>query len=464
MAAGHTLNLTPSAKANRIPYEDFHCKSAHGLAKQLCVFGCLTWVHLPKKDHAGKHSVRAIPGIMVGYDDEHKGWKFFTPGHTPSIRWSNSATFHEAKGWHDRPSVQSPLQFRFESLEAEGTRPETDSNEPELEVEVLVMEDPLSKTHTVPPADPTDDNRSELDIEEMVGEAHTAILNLTPTLKEALASDDMRQWQEAIHKELDGLEAMGTWEIVDVPPNTRLVNSKIILQLKLDANSIPVQHKARLITWGFTQQEGIDFEETFAPVEPLSAIRALLSLAVERNWEVHQLDITMAYLNSTLKHVIYMKPPEGTKVPKGKAYWVVKGLYGLKQLGWEWNMEFDKFLRHSNFHRLNCAPCIYTRGKGDNFAIVVIYVDDMLIIAPNLETVKCIKEEIGQRWRMEEGGNVSHFLGIKITRDREAKTMDLEQTSYVKQLLDEHLDKCRIKSSVPLQDIPVPETAASIAE
>ncbi|SOV06517.1 uncharacterized protein UDID_17498 [Ustilago sp. UG-2017a] len=192
---------------------------------------------------------------------------------------------------------------------------------------------------------------------------------------------------------------MGTWEIMDVRPNTRLVNSKIVLRLKLDVNGIPVWHKARLVAQGFTQREGIDFEETFVPVAPLSAIRALLSLAVERNWEVHQLDITMAYLNSMLKHVIYMKPPEGTKVPKGKAYRVIKGLYGLKQLGQEWNMEFDKFLRCSNFHRLNCAPCIYTRGKGDNFAIVVIYVDDMLIIAPNLETVKCIKEEIGQRWR-----------------------------------------------------------------
>ncbi|KAJ1576925.1 hypothetical protein NDA15_003289 [Ustilago hordei] len=464
MAAGHTLNLTPSTEANRVPYEDFYRKSAHGLAKQLRVFGCLAWVHLPRKDHAGKHGVRAIPGIMVGYDDEHKGWKFFTPGHSPSIRWSNSATFHEAKGWHDRPSVQSPLQFGFESLEAEGTRPEADSDKPELEVEVLDMEDPLPEPHTAPPTDPTDDNRLELDVEEMIGEAHTAALNLTPTLKEALAGDDAQQWQEAIRKELDGLEAMGTWEIVDVPPNTRLVDSKIVLRLKLDADGIPVRHKARLVARGFTQREGIDFEETFAPVAPLSAIRALLSLAVERNWEIHQLDITMAYLNFTLNHVIYMKPPEGAKVPTGKAYRVIKGLYGLKQSGREWNMEFDKFLRRSNFHRLDCAPCIYTRGEGDNFAIVVIYVDDTLIIAPTLETVRRIKEEIGQKWRMEDGGNVSHFLGIKITRNREAKTMDLEQTSYVKQLLDEHLDKRRRKSSVPLQDIPVPETAASMAE
>ncbi|SOV03224.1 uncharacterized protein UDID_18361 [Ustilago sp. UG-2017a] len=326
MAAGHTLNLTPSANASRIPYEDFHHKSAHGLVKQLHVFGCLAWVHLPKKDHAGKHGARTIPGIMIGYDDEHKGWKFFTPSHTLSVRWSNSATFHEAKGWHGWPSVQSPLQFGFENLEAEGTRPKTDSDKPKLEVEVLDVEDPLPKIYTLLPADPTDDNRSELDVKEMIGEAHTAVLNLTLMLKEALASDDAQQWQEAIRKELDGLEAMGTWEIVDTPPNTRPVDSKIVLWLKLDADGIPVWHKSRLVAWGFTQQEGINFEETFVPVAPLSVIRALLSLAVECNWEVHQLDITMAYLNSTLNHVIYMKPPEGAKVPNGKAYRVVKGL------------------------------------------------------------------------------------------------------------------------------------------
>ncbi|SYW77410.1 uncharacterized protein UHO2_07252 [Ustilago hordei] len=439
MAAGHVLNLTPSANANRIPYEDFHHTMAHGLAKQLHVFGCLVWVHLPRKDHAGKHSARAIPGIMISYDDEHKGWKFHTPEHTPSIRWSNSATFHEDKGWHDRPKERSPLQIGFENLEAESTRSETIDHEPILEPE-------------------------EINIQDILREANTTTMNLTPTLREALDSDEAQQWQEAICKELDGLEAMGTWEIVDIPPNTKLVNSKIVLHLKLDADGVPVRHKARLVARGFTQREGIDFEETFAPVAPLSAIRALLSLAVERDWEVHQLDITMAYLNSTLKHVIYMKPPEGAKVPKGKAYWVVKGLYRLKQSGQEWNMEFDKFLQCSNFHRLNCTPCIYTRGKEDNFAIVVIYVDNTLIISPKLSTVKQIKREIGKKWKMEEGSNVSHFLGIKISRDCKAKTMDLMQTSYVKQLLNEHLDKRRRKSSIPLQDIPIPEMTASIAK
>ena len=253
---------------------------AHGLAKQLHVFGCLAWVHLPKKDHAGKHSVRAIPGIMISYDDEHKGWKFHTPEHMLSIWWSNSATFHEDKGWHDWPKERSPLQIRFEILEAEGTRSETINHEPVLEPEEINIQDLSSHIFTMQPINTVEENQSEIAIEDIIGEANMTTMNLTPTLREALDSDEAQQWQEAICKELDGLKAMGTWEIMDILPNTKLVDSKIILHLKLDADGVPVQHKARLVTWGFTQREGIDFEETFALVAPLSAIRALLSLAV----------------------------------------------------------------------------------------------------------------------------------------------------------------------------------------
>ncbi|SYW84865.1 uncharacterized protein UHO2_05824 [Ustilago hordei] len=253
MAAGHVLNLTPSANANRIPYKDFHCTTAHSLVKQLHVFGCLVWVHLPRKDHAGKHGVRAIPGIMISYNDEHKGWKFFTPDHTPSIQWSNSATFHEHKGWHDRPKVQSPLQIGFESLEAESAKPEANDLEPEPEIEEFDTQDSLPHAPIGQPIDDTEDNRLEIAVKDMIRGANTTTLNLTPMMKEALASEDAQQWQEAICKELDGLEAMGTWEVMDILPNTRLIDSKIVLHLKLDADGIPIRHKARLVARGFTQ-------------------------------------------------------------------------------------------------------------------------------------------------------------------------------------------------------------------
>ncbi|KAJ1041782.1 hypothetical protein NDA10_004195 [Ustilago hordei] len=221
---------------------------------------------------------------------------------------------------------------------------------------------------------------------------------------------------------------MGTWEVVHQPPGVPLVDSKVVLRLKLDADGVPVKHKAQLVARGFTQREGIDYQETFSPVAPLGAIRAILALAVQNNWEVHALDITMAYLNSTLKEAIYMKPPEGSGVAPGKVYKVVKGLYGLKQSGREWNQEFDRSLRRMGFFQVECAPCIYTKGQGEDMAIVVIYVDDTLVIAPRLEMVLKVKKQIGQRWKMEDSGEVSHFLGIKISRDCAMRTMTIEGT------------------------------------
>ncbi|KAJ1044197.1 hypothetical protein NDA10_005691 [Ustilago hordei] len=399
-AAAHVINLTPSA-TKTIPHEAFYGTTAHKLAQQLRVFGCLAWVHVQQKDQQGKHGTRAKPAIMIGYDDEHKAWKFCNPDQPASIQWSNSATFHEDKGWSDR--------------QQEAVRPVVTAEVEEEGVTPVTVEDLLTAEDST------------------VGTANTAILNLDPTLREAM----------------DG-----------VP----LVDSKVVLQLKLDADGVPVKHKARLVARGFTQREGIDYQETFSPVAPLGAIRAILALAVQNNWEVHALDITMAYLNSTLKEAIYMKPPEGSGVAPGKVYKVVKGLYGLKQSGREWNQEFDRSLRRMGFFQVECAPCIYTKGQGEDMAIVVIYVDDTLVIAPRLETVLEVKKQIGQRWKMEDSGEVSHFLGIKISRDRAMRTMTIGQSGYIDQVLAKHLDKRTKPTMVPMQSIPEGALVASAAQ
>ncbi|KAJ1574717.1 hypothetical protein NDA12_002237 [Ustilago hordei] len=430
-AAAHVMNLTPSA-TKTIPHEAFYGTTAHKLAQQLRVFGCLAWVHVQQKDQQGKHGARAKPAIMIGYDDEHKAWKFCNPDQPASIQWSNSATFHEDKGWSDR--------------QQEAVRPVVTAEVEEEGVTPVTVEDLLTAEDST------------------VGAANTAILNLDPTLREAMDGEDAQLWKEAIRKELEGLEAMGTWEVVHQPPGVPLVDSKVVLRLKLDADGVPVKHKARLVARGFTQREGIDYQETFSPVAPLGAIRAILALAVQNNWEVHALDITMAYLNSTLKEAIYMKPPEGSGVAPGKVYKVVKGLYGLKQSGREWNQEFDRSLRRMGFFQVECAPCIYTKGQGEDMAIVVIYVDDTLVIAPRLETVLEVKKQIGQRWKMEDSGEVSHFLGIKISRDRAMRTMTIGQSGYIDQVLAKHLDKRTKPTMVPMQSIPEGTLVASAAQ
>ncbi|KAJ1586562.1 hypothetical protein NDA11_002338 [Ustilago hordei] len=354
---------------------------------------------------------------MIGYDDEHKAWKFCNPDQPASIQWSNSATFHEDKGWSDR--------------QQEAVRPMVTAEVKEEGVMPAIVEEETKSEAAVEDLLPAEDST--------VGAANTAILNLDPTLGEAMDGEDAQLWKEAIRKELEGLEAMGTWEVVHQPPGVPLVDSKDVLRLKLDADGVPVKHKARLVARGFTQREGIDYQETFSPVAPLGAIRAILALAVQNNWEVHALDITMAYLNSMLKEAIYMKPPEGSGVAPGKVYKVIKGLYGLKQSGREWNQEFDRSLRRMGFFQVECAPCIYTKGQGEDMAIVVIYVDDTLVIAPRLEMVLKVKKQIGQRWKMEDSG-------------------------YIDQVLAKHLDKRTKPTMVPMQSIPEGTLVASAAQ
>ncbi|SOV05798.1 uncharacterized protein UDID_18523 [Ustilago sp. UG-2017a] len=165
-----------------------------------------------------------------------------------------------------------------------------------------------------------------------------------------------------------------------------------------------------------------------------------------------------------LKEAIYMKLPEGSGVAPSQVYKVVKGLYGLKQSGQEWNQEFDRSLRCMGFFQVECAPCIYTKGQGEDMAIVVIYVDDTLVIAPRLETVLKVKKQIGQRWKMEDSGEVSHFLGIKISRDRVMRTMTIGQSGYIDQVLAKHLDKRTKPTMVPMQSIPEGTLVASAAQ
>ncbi|KAJ1028903.1 hypothetical protein NDA18_002926 [Ustilago nuda] len=415
------MNLTPSA-TKTIPHEAFYGTTLHKLAQQLRVFGCLAWVHVQWKDQQGKHGARADQPAL--------------------IQWSNSATFHEDKGWNER--------------QQEAVRP------------VATTED---KEEGVTPATAEEETRSEAAVEGLlpaidstIGTANTAVLNLDPTLGEAMDGEDAHLWKEAIRKELEGLEAMGTWEVVHHLPGVPLVDSKVVLWLKLNADSVPIKHKVRLVARGFTQREGIDYQETFSPVAPLGAIRAILALAVQNNWEVHALDIIMAYLNSTLKEVIYMKPPEGAGVAPSQVYKVVKGLYGLKQSGREWNQEFDRSLQCMGFFQVECAPCIYTKGQGEDMAIVVIYVDDTLVIAPLLETVLKVKKQIGQKWKMEDSGEVSHFLGIKISRDGARHTMMIGQSGYINQVLAKHLDKRTKPTMVPMQSIPEGALVASAAQ
>ena len=129
-----------------------------------------------------------------------------------------------------------------------------------------------------------------------------------------------------------------TWAIVDAPPDANIVGSRRTYRLKMDASGAIAHYKARLIAQGFTQTLGVDYNDTFAPITKFVSTHIILALASINDWEVHQVDIKNAYLNTTLTKDIYMAQPPSFIDPgmHRKVCKLLKALYGLKQGGRCW--------------------------------------------------------------------------------------------------------------------------------
>lgn len=121
-----------------------------------------------------------------------------------------------------------------------------------------------------------------------------------------------------------------TWELVSQPLNKDVIGVKWIYKTKWNPNGSILKHKVRLVVKGYVQQFGVDYNETFAPVARMDTIRALVSLATEKGWEILQLDVKSAFLNGVLEEKVYVNQPEGFEKEEGKVYKLKKALYGLK--------------------------------------------------------------------------------------------------------------------------------------
>ncbi|SYW74524.1 uncharacterized protein UHO2_01390 [Ustilago hordei] len=442
-------------------------KSPERALKLLRVFGCLAWVNIPKvKRDNKKLDQRAVASIFLGYSLERKGWLFYSPDYNPNIFWSNSAKFMESKCWSDRTEWRPvdtkapPMTMTEENLEDLGYNKENifDETDEEPLREYMDMESDSEERlregiAEVMEQGPIAETQIDSEFYGLVATQPERRKNLDPTIHEAMNGEDRKHWEEAMRKELDGLEAMGTWEIVDLPKGANTVDTRWVLKIKTDANLVPTKFKARLVARGFTQREGIDYTEVFAPVAPIQSIRGVIAVAAVQDWEMDSIDVKQAYLNSTIHHDVYLKPPVGIEIPPGKVLKVVKGLYGLKQSGREWNIELDSHLRTIGFHCMQSAPCLYSRGTGDKITIITAYVDDMLITSPSREEVDRAKREIMDKWETQDNGRIKEFLGIKIIRDRRRRRISLSLTAYIKEMVNKWLGGANEKFWIPMLSV-----------
>lgn len=216
-----------------------------------------------------------------------------------------------------------------------------------------------------------------------------------------------------------------------------------------------LKRKARLVAMGFTQIEGSNYNEVFAPTVRLETLRLILSLMGARRWRGIQMDIKSAFLNSPLEEPIFMAQLEGCKDPIHPD-WVLKlnkALYGLKQSPCLWNKELHGALTALGLLQSSHDPTLYSRTEHSRLVgVVTVHVDDMCVVGQDA-FVSEIESSITKHFEVSSNEEHHHFLSIEITRDLSTRTVFLCQQHYISDLVKQHLPDSFKKVSTPTSSL-----------
>ncbi|KAJ9567318.1 hypothetical protein OSB04_003284 [Centaurea solstitialis] len=250
--------------------------------------------------------------------------------------------------------------------------------------------------------------------------------------QDALSDPD---WVRAMQDELAEFERNRVWRLVERPRKIRIIDLRWIFRNKKDENDLIIRNKARLVAKGYRQQEGIDYDETFAPVARIEAIRIFLAYAAHKNMKVFQMDVKCAFLNGELQEVVYVEQPEGFVDPKypEHVYVLDKALYGLKQAPRAWYETLTIYLLESGYKKGTVDPTLFLRRSGNHLTIVQIYVDDIIFASTNPESCTEFEQIMKSRFQMSMMGELTFFLGLQVRQTPQG--IFINQSKYTLDIL-----------------------------
>jgi hypothetical protein len=276
--------------------------------------------------------------------------------------------------------------------------------------------------------------------------------------KEAMASKDRHKWLQPMKDEVDGCVAQGTWALVkrsDLPPDTNILPCKWVYKIKTDEKGVISKYKARVTPKGFKQKYGIDYFDVFANTGKYKTLRAALSIAARTDMELHQLDVPQAFIQAPLEEEVYMEMPEGFGIP-GMVCRLLKSLYGLKQAPRNWYRLCSTFISEElGFQATVSDPCLFwKKSQTGKLMLLFLFVDDMQVgfDASDKEEYAGVLAKLTERFNISNLGESKYMLGMRITRDRAARTIYLDQELYITKALEKFgLDQCRIAHTPAVQ-------------
>lgn len=240
------------------------------------------------------------------------------------------------------------------------------------------------------------------------------------------------QWQKSVDTEHAALEANGTYELVDLPPGRKAIDTKYVFTIKSDSANVVERFKCRVVARGFKQIAGVDYYDTFAPTASYAAIRLFFAIAAALGWEIQQIDAVSAFLNALLTEEIYALPPPGFPC-NGKVWRLLKALYGLKQAGRAWFFTLLAALEEFGLVQSSADPCLLLTA--DRQLAVIMVVDDMLIASSDSTRSAALVAFLKARFDIKDMGEPTKFVGLEITRDRANKLITLYQRKYASDIV-----------------------------
>ena len=254
--------------------------------------------------------------------------------------------------------------------------------------------------------------------------------------REAMASVHAYEWNLAVQRELKSMHDKQVWRVV---PRTKQkpIGMRWVFKAKQDENGDVIKFKGRLVAKGFAQRYGVDFFEVWAPVARYTSIRALLAFAAKHDLTLRQLDADTAFLNAKLEETVYCTAPPGVSVPPGHVLLLQRSIYGTRQAARAWWLDIDSTFKNTLKMTPSVAdPCLYYRYAHGTMTFVALFVDDIIIASNDDKCIEEVKRGLEKHYSLTDQGELRWCLGMRVTRDRNARTIYLDQERYVIDVLD----------------------------
>ncbi|KAH9763082.1 Integrase catalytic domain-containing protein [Citrus sinensis] len=428
---------------NKTPYELWKDRKPNiGYFK---VFGCKCFV-LNTKDNHGKFDPKSDVAIFLGYSNSSKAYRVYNK-RTLVVEESMHVTFDE--------SYPSSTEKVIVDDNAEEEQQEEASNDNQKDAPHGIQEEHHEETNveqnegtfqTLPKewryvsshrkdvilGDPSRGVATRSSLRNTC--EHVAFISQIEPKSFADAEND-ESWIMAMQEELNQLERTNVWESVPNPEHQSIIGIKWVFRNKMNESGVVVRNKARLVAQGYNQEEGIDFDETFAPVARLESIMMLLAYACHKDFILYQMDVKSAFLNGSIMEEVYVKQPPGFENEKFSVhvYKLSKTLYGLKQAPRAWYDKLKNFLLDNDSSMGKADTTLFVKHKNQDILIVQIYVDDIIFGSTNELLCKDFSSCMNKEFEMSMMGELKYFLGLQIKQNEEG--IFINQAKYVKDLL-----------------------------